>query len=301
MRAAVGVAVVGVAVALGPGAPAGAEEAYRAEVRQWREAREERLRSETGWLTLAGLFWLRNGENTIGTDPASDIVLPAGPSKAGVLVFRDGQAALSLASGVTGRIGGQAVTGPRALRSDASSRPDVLELGSVSLYVIRRGDRYGVRLKDKESKARREFTGLRWFDVREDYRIEAKWVSHPQPRPLQVPNVIGESSTMPSPGYAEFEIAGQTVRLDGVLEDPTSLELFFILRDQTSGKETYGAGRFLYAGLPRQGRVVLDFNKAYNPPCAFTPYATCPLPPRQNWLPVRLEAGEKAYTGPGAH
>jgi len=198
-------------------------------------------------------------------------------------------------------VGGESLDGPRVLRSDQSSRPDVVELGPVSFYVIKRGDRYGVRVKDRNSRARREFAGLRWYEVKEGYRVEAKWVSYPHPRPIQVPNVLGEVAAMPSPGYAEFELDGQRVRLDGVLEDPTSLDLFFILRDETSGKETYGAGRFLYSELPKQGRVVLDFNKAYNPPCAFTAYATCPLPPKQNWLPVKVEAGEMAYRGPGGH
>jgi len=124
------------------------------------------------------------------------------------------------------------------------------------------------------------------------YRVEARFVSYPQPKPVKVPNVLGQSESMPSPGYAEFTLNGKAVKLDGVMEDPQAEQLFFILRDQTSGKETYGAGRFLYAELPKAGKIVLDFNKAYSPPCAFTPYATCPLPPPQNWMPVRVEAGE---------
>jgi len=289
---------------LGIGAGAPADEAYREAVQKWRQAREERLKADTGWLTLAGLFWLKDGPNTVGADPSSDVVLPgdSGASRAGVIVFDGSQAAFSVAAGVRAKMGGRTLERPRViLRSDASSRPDVVELGPVSFYVIQRGDRYGVRVKDKNAAARRDFVGLSWYDVKESYRVEARWVSYPQPRPLQVPNILGETAAMPSPGYAEFEIGGKTVRLDGVLEDPTSEELFFIMRDQTSGKETYGAGRFLYSDLPKQGRVVLDFNKAYNPPCAFTPYATCPLPPKQNWLPVAVEAGEKAYAGHGGH
>jgi uncharacterized protein len=283
--------------------PAPGDEAYRESVRKWRQAREARLEADGGWLSLAGLFWLGPGENRFGTDPSCEITLPPGsaPAHAGAFIFDGSRTALRLASGVTGRVAGQIVTGSRVMRSDADAHPDVLELGSLSLYVIKRGDRYGIRVKDKNSPVRRGFTGLRWFDIREDYRVEAKWVSYPQPRPLRVPNVLGETTTMPSPGYAKFTLDGETLRLDGVLEDPTSLELFFILRDRTSGKETYGAGRFLYAELPKHGRVVLDFNEAYNPPCAFTPYATCPLPPKQNWLPVRVEAGEMSYTGPGHH
>jgi uncharacterized protein (DUF1684 family) len=298
-----GVVLAGLGLAAMLAGPVPGDEAYRESILKWRQAREERLKADGGWLSLAGLFWLKPGENRFGTDPAGEIVLPPGsaPAHAGIFIFDGSKTVLRLASGVTGRVAGQIVTGPRLMQSDAQEHPDVLDMGSLSLYVISRGDRYGIRVKDKNSPVRRGFTGLRWFDVREDYRIEAKWVSYPQPRPLRVPTVLGEATTMPSPGYAEFTLGGQKVRLDGVLEDPSSLELFFILRDLTSGKETYGAGRFLYADLPKQGRIVLDFNKAYNPPCAFTPYATCPLPPKQNWLPVRVEAGEMAYTGPGHH
>jgi hypothetical protein len=277
--------------------PALADETYRAEVQKWRADRETQLKKDGGWLTLAGLFWLKEGENRFGTDPAGDIVLPEGaaPAKAGVFELRAEQVTVALQPGATGRIAGRAVSGISPMRPDTAGAPDVLEMGALSLSVIKRGDRYGIRLKDKNSAVRKAFTGLKWFDVKEDYRVEARWVSYPQPKPVKVPNILGQTETMPSPGYADFTLNGKPVRVDGVLEDPHAEQLFFIVRDQTSGKETYGAGRFLYADLPKGGKVVLDFNKAYNPPCAFTPYATCPLPPPQNWMPVRVEAGELAY------
>lgn len=277
--------------------PAGADEAYRAQVRAWREDRETRLKADGSWLTLAGLFWLKEGPNGFGSDPAGDIVLPEGsaPPKAGVFELKDGQVTVVLGPGASGRIAGKAVAGLVTLRPDTAGSPDVLEMGALSLTVIERGGRLGIRVKDKNSPARKQFAGLKWFEVDEDYRVEARWVSHPQPKPVKVPNVLGQTESMPSPGYAEFTLGGKPVRLDGVLEDPHAEQLFFILRDRTSGKETYGAGRFLYADIPKAGKVVLDFNKAYNPPCAFTPYATCPLPPPQNWMPVRVEAGELAY------
>jgi uncharacterized protein (DUF1684 family) len=285
------------AAVLGLAAIAVADEAYRAEVKEWRAQREARLKADGGWLTLAGLFWLSPGANRFGTLPSAEIVLPEGsaPAKAGVFDLVGGRITLSLEPGVEGRIDGSRVMGAVTMRPDNPGLPTVLEMGTLTLYVIKRGDRYAVRVKDTNSPVRRSFTGLEWFDVDEGYRVVAKWVSYPQPKPLRVPNVLGETEAMPSPGYAEFTLGGRTVRLDGVLEDPRAEQLFFIMRDQTSGKETYGAGRFLYADLPKAGEVVLDFNKAYNPPCAFTPYATCPLPPRQNWMPLRVEAGERAY------
>jgi uncharacterized protein (DUF1684 family) len=289
-------------LAAGLAASATGDAAYRAEVLKWRADREARLKADGGWLTVAGLFWLKEGESRFGTDPAADVVLPEGaaPAKAGVFELSREQVTVTLLPGVAGRIAEKAVSGRTPMQPDTSGSPDVLEIGPLSLNVIKRGDRYGIRLKDRNSPARKAFTGLRWFDVREEYRVLARWVSYPQPKPVRVPNILGQTETMPSPGYAEFTLNGKPVRLDGVLEDPRARELFFILRDQTSGKETYGAGRFLYAELPRGGKVVLDFNKAYNPPCAFTPYATCPLPPPQNWMPVRVEAGEMAY-GKASH
>ncbi|HYN05412.1 MAG TPA: DUF1684 domain-containing protein [Vicinamibacteria bacterium] len=296
MRRLTAVSAAAVAVA-GLASPALADEAYRAEVQKWREDREARLKADGGWLTLAGLFWLKEGPNRFGTDPAGDIVLPEGsaPAKTGVFELTGEQVTVALQPGASGRIGGKAVSGATPMRPDTSGSPDVLEMGTLTMSVIKRGDRYGIRLKDKNSPVRKGFTGLRWFDIQEEYRVEARWVSYPQPKPVKVPNVLGQTESMPSPGYAEFTLGGKPVRVDGVLEDPNAEQLFFILRDQTSGKETYGAGRFLYADLPKAGKVVLDFNKAYSPPCAFTPYATCPLPPPQNWMPVRVEAGEMAY------
>jgi uncharacterized protein (DUF1684 family) len=278
-----------------------ADEAYRAEVRKWRAEREAQLKADGGWLTVAGLFWLKEGDNRFGTDPAGDIVLPPGsaPAKAGVFALSGERVTVSLLPGASGRVGGRAVEGAVALRADTSGAADVLAMGDLSMNVIERGGRYGIRLKDRNNPARKSFTGLKWFDVKEDYRVEARWVAYPQPKPVRLPNVLGQVETMPSPGYAEFTLAGQPLRLDGVLESPRAEQLFFIMRDQTSGKETYGGGRFLYSSLPKGGKVVLDFNEAYNPPCAFTDFATCPLPPPQNRLPIRVEAGELAYGRPG--
>ena len=281
-------------VVVGLAGRAGGDEAYRASILKWREAREAKLRSDAGWLSVAGLGWLKPGENRFGTGPGLDVELPAGsaPALAGVFVLKGAETSVEIAAGVAARLGDKPLSGPTRLRPDSA---DVVEIRDLSLQVIERGGRYGIRVRDNNAPARREFTGCRWYDVKEDYRIEAKWVAYTKPRPVKVPNVLGQTEWIPSPGYAQFQLGGKTVELDGVLETPDATEIWFILRDETSGKETYPGGRFLYSEMPKAGRIVLDFNKSYNPPCAFTAFATCPLPPPRNWMPVRVEAGELRY------
>lgn len=288
-------AALGLAFALTP-RPARCEDAgYRAEIQAWREQRAARLQAEDGWLAVAGLFWLKEGANRFGTDPSNDIVLPPGsaPARAGVFALLEGKTAVRLEPGVPAAIAGGSVS-EAEMRPDTSGSPDVLVLGRLKLTVIERSGRYGIRLRDPQRKERLEFAGLGWFPIREDCRVVARFVPYDAPKKVRVPNVIGQVNDLPSPGYVVFALGGRELRLDPVLEEPDADELFFIFSDRTAGKETYGAGRFLYAAMPKDGTVVLDFNKAYTPPCAFTPYATCPLPPAQNRLPVSLEAGEKA-------
>jgi len=262
---------------------------YVEEIEAWRKAREERLKADGGWLTVEGLFWLEEGESRFGSDRNSAIVLPpSAPARAGTFVFANGEVRFRLEPGVDATLGGKPAR-EGLLRPDSG---DVLVLGPVTLQAIERAGEHAIRMKDMQSARRRGFKGLRWYPVREDRRIEARFVPYSPPRTLQVPNVTGQVNHLVCPGYAEFTLAGRTLRLEPVLEEPDAEELFFIFRDETAPGDTYGAGRFLYAPLPRDGKVVLDFNKAYSPPCAFTPYATCPLPPRQNRLSVRIEAGE---------
>lgn len=251
---------------------------YASEIAQWRKAREERLRADGGWLTVTGLFWLDEGANTAGKDRTNRIILQDGPPQAGVFTVRNGK--------VTVTAGGKT----REMRPDSD---DAFKAGRLSLFVLRRGPRFAIRLKDPDSQARRDFKGIAYYPPRQAYRITAKFVA--EPRKIPVLNIIGQTENYESPGYALFRVNGREFKLYPVLEEPGAKELFYIFRDQTSGHETYGAGRFLYSDLPRDGKVTLDFNKAYNPPCAFTAYATCPLPPKENRLPVRIEAGEKAY------
>lgn len=251
---------------------------YQAEIAAWRSAREARLKADGGWLTVAGLFWLHEGANPFGKAEANEIVLPDGPARAGVFELHDGK--------VTAVTGGER----RAVAADSA---DVVKAGRLSLFVIKRGERFGIRLKDPDSEYRRNFRGISYFPADEKYRVTAKWVA--APRKIPILNILGQTEESENPGYAVFQLNGKELRLYPIFEETGAKELFYIFRDLTTGKETYPAGRFLYSELPKNGEVVLDFNKAYNPPCAFTPYATCPLPPKENHLAARVEAGEKTY------
>ena len=266
---------------------------YRAQIEKWRQQREENLKAENGWLTVAGLFWLKEGESTLGAGRENNFVLPPGsaPEKVGTFDFHGGKTVFQAAPGVAVTVNGKPVA-TASLAADSAGSPDVLRIRNLSMFVIQRGSRFGVRLKDKDSEARRNFTGTHWFPVAEEYRVTAKFVPYTPPKKIAVPNILGDVDQEASPGYVEFTLKGRQFRLDPVSEGNA---LFFIFKDLTAGKETYPSGRFLYADMPQNGEVVLDFNQAVDPPCAFTPYATCPLPPAQNHLPVRIEAGELRY------
>ncbi len=266
---------------------------YFHEIEDWRAKREEGLRAPDGWLSVVGLHWLREGTSTVGSAEGSDIRLPLpAPPRVGTIDFTNGKAVIHVAPGVTVKSQDKPVA-ELELHSDKGGKPDVLAIGPVTLYVIERGGRQALRVKDTESAQRRRFRGLEWYPVREALRIRARFTPYDPPKKIPIANVLGMVELMPSPGYVTFQLGGRELRLDPVLEEPDAKELFFILKDMTAGKDTYPAGRFLYAEMPKAGQVVLDFNKAYSPPCAFTSFATCPLPPRQNRLDVRVEAGEK--------
>lgn len=252
---------------------------YQTEIAEWRRTREDNLKRDGGWLTVSGLFWLHEGLNTFGRDAGNEIVLPDGAATAGAIELKNGK--------ITVRMDG-------AERELWAESLDVAKVGRLSLFVIKRSDKYAIRLKDPDSQYRREFHGIEYFPAKEEYKVTARWVAAAEKIPIL--NILGQTEPMESPGYAVFHLLGKEYRLRPVLETADAQELFYIFRDQTSAKETYGAGRFLYSAMPKDRQVVLDFNKAYNPPCAFTPYATCPLPPPENKLPVRIEAGEKKYS-----
>lgn len=281
--------------------------AHLAEVQAWRRLREERLRSDEGWLTVAGLYWLEPGTQTFGSARDCALVLPASaPALAGKFLVTGKQVEVEAAPGVTLSLAGESVQ-RRSLRSDAGGEatPDVLVLGRLRLFVIERSGKLAIRLRDLDSPRRTTFAGLTYFPIQGAYRMTARFVPHPTPTRIKFPTIVGGTDEMVSPGTAVFQLGGRELRLDAALETRNDTRLFFIFRDLTAGKETYGAGRFLYttlpapaAGRPSEQHVVLDFNQAYTPPCAFTPFAVCPLPPPQNRLPIRVEAGER-FAGHG--
>ncbi len=276
------------------------EAGYAEEIAAWQEEREADLRKPDSWLSLVGLFWLEEGENTCGSGEDADVTLPASTAaRVGVLRLADGVVELAAEAGVEITKGGEPVT-RAVLASDAEGAPDVLELGTVSFHVITRGEKVGVRIKDSASPTLQAFTGIESYAVDPGWRVEGRFVAYEPAKTLGIPTVLDTVVESESPGAVEIEVDGTTHRIDALPGGPDG-ELFLLFGDATNGKETYGGGRFLTTAAPAaDGRVTVDFNKAYNPPCAFTPYATCPLPPQQNRLQLAVLAGEKSY-GEGHH
>ena len=259
----------------------------------FRTEREASLTKPDGWLAVAGLFWLHDGAMTLGSDPQSEVVLPASaPRRAGVLRMQGGVVTLEPAAGAGVQVNGKPAA-KMALKPDSDPHADVVTAGKILLTIIKRGDRTGVRMRNPDAVTRQKFTGCKWFPALETWRVNAKWVPYATPKKIKITNILGMTDDEPSPGYAEFTIQGKTLRLEPVADDDGSLE--FMFKDLTSGNTTYAPGRFLDTDKPAGGHVVLDFNQAYNPPCAFTAFATCPLPPKQNALPVAVNAGEMKY------
>jgi uncharacterized protein (DUF1684 family) len=265
---------------------------HQDEIAAWRANRASRLRAPDGWLALAGLYWLSDGNN--------DVSLPSKPPVPAQFVLQNGKVTLNPNPALL--IDGKPVTTAVALQNDTDPNPTVVRTGTLSLVAIRRedaahGPRFGVRVRDTASDARTHFLGLEYFPADESYRVEARFEPYNPPKAIPITNVLGMTSNEISPGALVFTLQGKEFRIDPILEQGEK-DYFIIFKDATSGKETYGAARYLYAHpADANGKTIVDFNKAYNPPCAFTPYATCPLPPAQNRLPIRIEAGEKKYAG----
>jgi uncharacterized protein (DUF1684 family) len=273
--------------------------AYRKKIEAWRQERVADLKKEDSWLTLVGLYWLHPGANRFGSNPANHIILPAGPGKApayaGNLTLNDKTVKLTAQPGVALLADGKPAAPGTVLKSDTTGKPTVVQLGSLSFYVIQREEKLGVRIKDKASPLLASFKGLDDFPLNPDWRVVARF-EPAKDKKIAIANVLGQVADQKSPGTVVFERGGKTYRLDALEGGPKG-ELFLIFADQTNGRETYGAGRFLETDAPQGGKVVVDFNTAYNPPCAFTAFATCPLPPQQNKLAVKVEAGEKKFAG----
>ena len=274
-----------------------AEPTFAEEIRQWREGREKSLRSDNGWLTLAGRFPLKPGDNTFGIGKDNDVVFPpqlkgAGGDRLGTLRVDTTakKVTLKLPEGVSWTSDGKPFTGERVLGYGTEKR-DWVSFGRISMHIIEREGRYILRLADNESLVRKNFPGRIWYDADEKYKLTAKFVPSPAGKTLSITNVIDEVSRQPSPGHAEFTLGGETFKLDAIAEGEG---LLFVFRDATAGDTTYRPSRFLFVEkVPTGETFTLDFNKAYNPPCAFSDFTTCPLPPPQNVMKIRIEAGEK--------
>lgn len=271
-----------------------AQSDWRESVMDWRHERAQKLQAPGGWLSLVGLHWLKDGLNRVGAAPDNDVRLSRGPDHVGNLTVDAGDVRFCVTPGADVRIDGE----ERAcsdMVTDAEGEPTRVTFGSVTFYVIDREGNLGLRVKDSQADTRLDFRGLDYFPLDRDWLVHARFVPFEEPRTLAVPDVTGIVQQMPTPGRIVFERGGREHSIIAVRYEGDD-ELFLIIADRTNGKRTYGGGRYLYTPLPGQdGTVPVDFNKAYNPPCVFTAYATCPLPPPQNRLDLAIEAGELVY------
>ncbi len=275
---------------------------WQEDLSQWRAQRAQNLSAPEGWLTLVGLAWIKPGSDSAGSSPQNSIKLNShAPAYLGT--FKLEKDIVTLTAPAAGFPAGLKIDGKSSQAETLDTgedHPTRLTYGSLTMIVIHRSGRYYLRVKDAQSPTRVDFKGLNWYAPNPRYRLQAKWIPYTPAKTLTIPNVLGMTTQETAPGIAEFQLNGQTLRLEPLLENPTDTQLFFVLRDTTSKTSTYEAGRFLYTafpdhGLDKPGTILLDFNRMQNPPCAYTPYATCPLPPPQNRLPVALPAGEKRY------
>ena len=271
--------------------------AYVEEFEKWKAEQTDDLKAN--WLSLAGLFWLRPGVNTFGTDASNAIMFPKGPAHAGEFVLEGKNVTLRLEPDTKAMIAGQPATTAK-LDPDTSNHATKVEMGSLVFHVIVRGEKVGIRVRDRESAEARDFKGMRFYPLDLSYRITATWVPSDGHRKVAIPTAIGDVSEEVTPGTVQFKVNGAEVTLTALGGDP-STGLFFVFNDVTAKSDTYPGGRFLDTGAVEDGKVVLDFNRAYNPPCAVTPYATCPLAPKENRLGVAIPAGEKFDRAAHAH
>ncbi|MCD6193186.1 MAG: DUF1684 domain-containing protein [Candidatus Aminicenantes bacterium] len=264
----------------------------------WRAQREKEMLSPESWLTIVGLFWLHPGKNSIGGSNSDDIKLPDPhlPAKLGDFILTENKVTFINAPPFLIKLNGRPIQ-RKTLVDDTSGKPDILSLKNFRFWIIRRGQLIGLRLRDLNSPALKNFKGLDYFPPQKTYIVQGKYLPFSSPRKIIVPNRIGTTTEMMSLGKVKFHLQNQSLELIAFQAYPEAKSLFIIFADQTNGEETYAGGRFLFAQRLSSEEVILNFNRAINPPCAYTPYATCPLSPRENYLPLRVEAGEKRYPG----
>jgi hypothetical protein len=283
--------------ALGAASTQAPDPAYVQSFEKWKAEQTADLKSN--WLSLAGLFWLKPGANAFGSDPGSQIVFPKGPAHAGEFDLNGKEVSLKLQPETHATIDGKPVTTAK-LNPDTSEHVTKVELGTLRFHVILRGERVGIRVLDTDSAAARNFKGMIFFPLDMNYRATATWVPGDGKKTIEIPNVLGDVTPQPVPGVVVFTVNGDDLKLTAVGGDAKT-GLFFVFNDLTAKSDTYPGGRFLDTGPIVDGHVVLDFNRAYNPPCAVTPYATCPLAPKENRLAVAIPAGERFDKAAHAH
>jgi len=268
-------------------------DSWKEELATWKKERVERLKKPHGWLSLIGMEWLHKGENSIGSAKANDIVLPHGPALVGVFKLHDNKITFTPKKGVKINANHKLVNTAIEVKMDSSGEPSVFDIDSFEFYVIERG-KPALRIKDSQASTRKNFTQIDYFPATDKFRIEAEFVAYEPNKEIEIINVLGLLNKEKSIGYVKFSVDGEEFQLDAL---EAGNEMFIIFSDRTSGRTSYGPGRFLGVPKPKNNsnQVIIDFNKAYNPPCAFNEYSTCPLPPHQNRIRAFIEAGEKIY------
>jgi len=265
---------------------------------KYRKDRIAWMRSERSPLALAGLFWLKAGKNSFGSDQSNDFVLPTGsaPGRVGYFELKEKSVSVEVGIGILVKLNGQSISRWAELKSDASgAEPDILELNHLRMKIIERGGKLALRLADLRNQSLLAFQGIGFYQIDPRLRVEAKFLPYRPPKKIKVATVAGYEEELQCPGVAQFSVDGKAVQLEAVLETPGDTKLFFMFKDSTNGNETYGGGRYLYSDLPSRGRVTLNFNQAHNPYCAYNSFSTCQIPPVQNWLKVPIRAGERKY------
>lgn len=293
------VLLLGASIAFSTGAASSEapDAAYVQSFEKWKADQTADLKES--WLSLAGLFWLKPGANTFGSDAANAIVFPKGPARAGEFDLSGKEVTVKVLPEARATIAGKPVSSAK-LEPDTAEHVTRVEMGSLRFHIIVRGEHVGVRLRDTESAAAHDFKGMMFFPLDLNYRVTATWIPSDGKNTVEVPNALGEVTAEPAPGTAVFKVNGRELKLTAIGGD-SKTGLFIVFNDLTAKSDTYPGGRFLDTGPIVDGHVVLDFNRAYNPPCAVTPYATCPLAPKENRLAIAITAGEKFDKAAHAH